>query len=436
MKAGEKSFNRYALDEAHQYYKEAFGLLSEGTDIDKSIEYKTLFVDILIQWSQVYYRRSLFLELSELLTENENLALSLGDKARLGMYYVRQGGALIFMQELKRAYQYLKQALGIGKEINDQRIIGFSCGFLTWCCADLGLLDEAAEFEKIILSLNLSNTSDQELFRYASWGLGEMYWIRGEATKAKNIGNKILIYAQQHSNMACMSDGNLMVAIGNITAGDYSSAIDYARKAADLALEPMLLVGSKSVLGLPLVGSGRYVEAEKVLKEAQEIATNSGHEYVIKPIRLFSGIVTVTKGNLNQGIRMIEEAVQGFLKDQHRWRYALGNYLLGQIYLQIIQGAGEKSFSFIAKNIGFLITTVPFAQKKAEEHLNNAIQTAKEIGAKSILAQAYLDMGRLRQAKGRTDEARKYMSEAILLFEECEADVFLKQAREAFAALG
>jgi len=99
-------------------------------------------------------------------------------------------------------------------------------------------------------------------------------------------------------------------------------------------------------------------------------------------------------------------------------------------------GEGEKSISFIAKNIGFLIKTIPFAHRKAEGHLTKAIETAKEIGAKSILGQAYLDMGRLHQTKGKTDEARKYISDAVRLFEECEADVFLKQAKEALAALG
>jgi hypothetical protein len=34
------------------------------------------------------------------------------------------------------------------------------------------------------------------------------------------------------------------------------------------------------------------------------------------------------------------------------------------------------------------------------------------------------------------NEARKYISDAIQLFEECEADVYLKQAKEALAALG
>jgi hypothetical protein len=32
--------------------------------------------------------------------------------------------------------------------------------------------------------------------------------------------------------------------------------------------------------------------------------------------------------------------------------------------------------------------------------------------------------------------ARKYITDAIQLFEECEADVYLKQARETLASLG
>jgi hypothetical protein len=42
----------------------------------------------------------------------------------------------------------------------------------------------------------------------------------------------------------------------------------------------------------------------------------------------------------------------------------------------------------------------------------------------------------LYKVKGKPDDARKCISDAIHLFEECEADVFLKRAKEALAALG
>jgi tetratricopeptide (TPR) repeat protein len=149
------------------------------------------------------------------------------------------------------------------------------------------------------------------------------------------------------------------------------------------------------------------------------------------------GIVLIAKGNMNEGIGLVEDATQILRRKGSKWRYALLTHTLGKVYLQIAQGGGgKKDFSFLAKNIGFLIKTVPFSHKKAEENFAIAIHTAKEIGAKGVLAQAYFDMGRLRQTKGKTDEARKYITDAIQLFEECEADVYLKQAKEALATLG
>jgi tetratricopeptide (TPR) repeat protein len=78
---------------------------------------------------------------------------------------------------------------------------------------------------------------------------------------------------------------------------------------------------------------------------------------------------------------------------------------------------------------------LPFALKKAEEHFTIAIKTAGEIGAKSYLGQAYLELGQLHKAKGKTEKARECITHAIEAFEKCEADVFLKQAREALASL-
>jgi hypothetical protein len=46
-----------------------------------------------------------------------------------------------------------------------------------------------------------------------------------------------------------------------------------------------------------------------------------------------------------------------------------------------------------------------------------------------------LGLGQLHKAKGKTEKARDCITHAIDAFEKCEADVFLKQAREALAAL-
>jgi tetratricopeptide (TPR) repeat protein len=90
----------------------------------------------------------------------------------------------------------------------------------------------------------------------------------------------------------------------------------------------------------------------------------------------------------------------------------------------------------IARNLGFLAKTVPFASRKAEGYFTRAAEAAKDIGANSILAQSYLNLGLLHKAKDKKEKARGFLDEAIRVFEQCEADLYLKQAREALASLG
>lgn len=109
--------------------------------------------------------------------------------------------------------------------------------------------------------------------------------------------------------------------------------------------------------------------------------------------------------------------------------------MFGKVYSQIAAGP-TPTFSLITKNIGFLAKNVPFAGKKAEEHFAKAIKMARELGAKGILGTANLDLGLFHKAKKRNEQAREYISEAIRIFEDCEAEIYLKQAKEALVSLG
>ena len=113
----------------------------------------------------------------------------------------------------------------------------------------------------------------------------------------------------------------------------------------------------------------------------------------------------------------------------------MSEYVLGNFYLQIVLGKNELGLPIKIKNVAFLVKHVPFSSQKAEAHFNRAIETAKEVGAKGLLAQSYHSLGLLHTAKKQTHPAKEYLSKAIELFEQCEAEVYLQQARDALAAL-
>jgi tetratricopeptide (TPR) repeat protein len=189
-------------------------------------------------------------------------------------------------------------------------------------------------------------------------------------------------------------------------------------------------------LGGCYLATGQLKEAQNILEEVTEHSAKLGYEIVGEFSQALKGMVLIAQGDLKEGISLYENVMRVWLENKSLYRYAHGNYAMGMVYSKIAQGGGEKKdFSFLMKNIGFLIKTVPLAHKKAEEHLTMAIKTAGEIGAKSVFGSAYLELGKLHKAKGKTERARECISHAREAFEKCEADVFLKQAKEALAAL-
>ena len=65
-----------------------------------------------------------------------------------------------------------------------------------------------------------------------------------------------------------------------------------------------------------------------------------------------------------------------------------------------------------------------------------AIEVSKEIGAKGVLGSAYLGLGMLYGSQKKGKEAKECITEAIALFQECDAEVHLRNARQALESLG
>ena len=202
-----------------------------------------------------------------------------------------------------------------------------------------------------------------------------------------------------------------------------------------LAKDPITLYNGKLMKGMSYLSLGRLKEAEDALNETLDL-TRHIRSWVRKPqLEMFSTAVQAGRGNLSGGIKNLHRLKAYFFENSQKWSAASAEYILGNIYFQLIQNEAPKDFRVIVKNIGFLIKTLPFAAKKSERHYLAAIKAAKEINAKGILGQSCLDLGLLYKIKKRNDEARQYISNAVKIFEECGAYAFLEQARQALKSL-
>ncbi|HYA15446.1 MAG TPA: tetratricopeptide repeat protein, partial [Syntrophales bacterium] len=433
MKAGEKSLSRYALDEAHQYYKLAFDLLTGKQDLTK--DEQELLIDVLINWSFVHYYRGDFWGLSDLLEKYRDIAESIQDKVKIAMFSLWLGISTFHLEMYEDSYPKLKRSLEIGEELNNQWVIGHAFIWLTFTCAELGLLDDAALYGKRAIDLSNSYPSDY-IFAWSRAVMAHVNTFKGTGTPNLEMGRTLLDYGMKKSNVRSLVLGHICMGNGHQVKGDFASAIESYKKAIEISLDPHLSQWSLIWLGMCYLENGQVQDAEETLKRVRSFEEKYGSKQHGTPARGLLGIILVLKGNLKQGVEEMEEAKRTGLKNNRKYGCAYADFILGKVFSQIAEGRRAVSLSALAKNIGFLIRHVPFAAKRAEEYFQAAIHQASEIGAKGILARAFLDLGHLYMKKGRDSDARKHITDAIRLFEECEADVFLKQAKESLALLG
>jgi len=372
--------------------------------------------------------------LVELYRQNEHIAESLSDETKRGFFLAWFGMALWERENFKKSELYLRKALEIGKTVGDQMLIGYASCWLSSTCSDLGLFDEALDLAEKSYEIARLLESDHYLYFKSQHAKSQVYYGMGHFTEIHEIGKLLLDYGNKHSNIRCLVLGYFSMAIAYSVAGNFSLAIESCKQAVKVSEDPFYSMFPKPLMAFSYIQMGEFKNAEKIANETLSFCRKYGCEYQGTFSSAILALVMIANGKMAIGLKQLKDVLQRIKETEKKGFLPMGEYILGKIYFQISTGEGPISLSTIIKNSGFLLKTIPFASKRADCHFNKAIETARDIGAKGILGQAYLDLGLLHKAK-KKDHAKKCISEAVQLFEQCKADVYLKQANEALESL-
>jgi class 3 adenylate cyclase/tetratricopeptide (TPR) repeat protein len=432
IKSGVKSLNRFSLDEAHQYYRQAYDLLS--LRLIKTEKDKILFFDLLEKWALVYYYYGKFRDLITLFRAHEAVADSMDDKGRRGMFYAWLGFSLWGTAKSNDSYRYLRKALKLGEEANDPKLIGYACTWLPLPCSEIGKMDEGIECGERAKKIAEELPYDQYLYFKSRGDLGCLYYNRGDSGKAFEAGKEMIKYGEKHSNIRAQAMGHCVVGWGHLASGDFESAINSLSRAEKIAVDPFYATIGSCFRASAHFFAGQFEELEAALLRAEK-CLNAGFDNVEGYVKILWGLLWINRGRIGKGMNLLYEARQIFIRNELKYSSALSEYILGRVYLGMALGEGDVNLSTILKNLGFLLKTIPFAARRAETHLRKAIEVCSEIGAKGILASALLDLGNLYKAKKRIEQAGEHIAEAVQLFEECKAQNYLNQAKDALKSL-
>ena len=329
-----------------------------------------------------------------------------------------------------KALENGKEALKVAEEFSDNSLISFAAAVICQTYVFKGELDRAIEYGE--LGVQKAPTPADKVW---AQGFLAMAWIQaGKLQQGIETLGKIVAAHKKGRFQFGEVGYTIMLGFGHFLAGEYDKAIQPLKEGLELAERS----GMKWFLGLAHVFLGQMALKTNPTRATYHFEQSIASYQQIQADPIFidflRGVTLLTKNNLRQGIKVLEDVSGAFLRKGSVKDYITTEYMLGNIYLQITLGEGAKTLAFLARNISFLIKAFPRAGEKAEYHLRKAIETAKETGAKTILGQAYLNLGLLHKTKGRKAQAQDCFLEAIKIFEPCEADIFLKQAKEALTA--
>lgn len=404
IKSGEKAVNRFALEEAHEHFKQAYDLLEESEGIDDQRELQGALLE---KWGAVFYYYGDFRDLLQLFGKHEALIQSLKDKSRRGMLTAWSGMALFFRNRPEKAYRTLKKALAIGEELNDARVIAYASAWLAMVCGGLARFEEGiAHGER---SQNIAQTMPEEHYlNFKSLGmLGFTYAMMGEAGKIRELAETLLEFGKR--NPRSLFFGYWMQAEGHALSGNAAEAMEASAQGLTVLKDPFYLGFARAVHGIRCIAVG---QPSPTLEQALEQAVRQGNDFMINWWSGAVGLGRILRGEFQEGMQMLEEASRACVANGDELFHQMHEYLKAKVYLQM-----------------FLTGDHPFAEERAASLLEAAIRYRRQVGGRGWLAQALLDQGLLHQAKQRHEEARACWTEAAELFEAVGADTLLKEVR-------
>ena len=442
QQSGRKGFKRSAVIESHNYYEKAYRMLM---DKDRQLEDASRrIVGLLLEWFFVFNMRGYYTDALALMKQHESAAMENVNPRLKGMYCACLGWAYQRREQLNHSRQCLLEALKIGEQIHDYKVIAYSCACLIWTCTDLGRLDEALVFAAKAEEASRffeskdpkwSFEMDQDLVRFVLTGTAIAHWFKGDCRQCRHLGDRLLAYGENARDMNSLSEGYLAHGMGRFAAGDYNGAIDYCLKAIDRSTHPLYTFNARFLMAYAYLSLDDVSRAKRNLEEIMNFCDSFGYEYIGTSATALSSVVEVARGHLWFGVRAIRRHIKRSLAKGKVYHAQTFHFILGSIYLKLALRQGKLSGWAMLRNLPFLILNLPRAAEKAEYHFKAAVRLADRIDALGVKAQACLDLGQLYKFRRKYGVAKLLIRKSMTLFDKLGADHHLRQATAVFNTL-
>lgn len=408
--AGDKSLSMYSLEEADQWFQQVV----EQIDTSQEFSEHVLLVDVMLKWARVYYYRKDFKGLIRTLEGHLESIESLGDDRRLSLALFWLGFSHYFGARYSTARTLLHKALELGEQQDDLECIGYASLGLMFVCANLQ--DESPKeslnhYGAQVLAA-VSQLSDVYLEAKYLLCMTIHTIYMGRFCDAAEYCLRMQQLGERASDPRTIAMSQWGLGFVNIFEEQYEEALENAEASLQRSPDPFDKLMARTVDGAARALKGDPVKGLSVLREVRSEMFDAGYIAPLLGVDIPYGAAIALAGNMRAGVRWIQESIERFTELGNKTQPALGRLVLGEIYLQMALGEEKPPLSIVIKNLGFILTNMPFASRRARKYLELAVSEFRQSDVPANLARALLDLALLSQMQNRSDEAEAYLIEA------------------------
>jgi class 3 adenylate cyclase/tetratricopeptide (TPR) repeat protein len=389
--ANQKSIKLNAMEEAKAYFDEAIVLLDTLPD---SKENQERTISLLVNQGTVVALLFNFPEYYDLLTRYEPVARRLGNQELLGAFYARLGDCEYSFGNFDRAIKTLTKAAELCEVSGNAEDAGHAYSDLGWSHFYRSNFSEAITLKEDVLRTMKKHFN----LRWHTWGLCaalRAYGCLGRWKEALAEGKKALSVAEEFSDNSLISFAARDLSIAYNWKGDLNQAVDFGELSLQKAPTRGDIAWARRSLGWARCRSGELKKGIELLTAAMPMFQEG--RFISSQIELMSylGEAYWLAGEDEKAKQTLEEC------------------------LQIAERCGTKYYCGVAHRFLGEIATKnnPF---QAAPHFEKSIAVLREIKAENELAHAFVGFGRLYKQQDQIDLARKYLKNALKIFERLE----------------
>jgi len=417
--AGRKAMARSANREAVAYLDQALAaLLSCEQSRDRIAQAFDIHLDL----------RSALVPLGEfhrilmILHELEALAERLEDRRQQGLVAALMSGAYPNFGQAEQASRYGEKARVIAGELGDRVIDVLANTYLGAAYFFLGQYPRSIECTRRVVALvprERSHDSFGVAIRPAVFGRGFLCWSLSELgrfSEGEAAAREAVELAEAIGHPQTVVAGLLTIGTFHVRRGDVANAVAPFERARDLCQRhdiPLWRPVFASFLGYSLALSARFTEAESLLREAIEQATQMRMGIFHSQMIMWLSEARLLTGAVEEAAHLADEALVNTRDRQELGLEAWAFRLAAEV-------AAERE---------------PGDAARAEGLFREAMKRAEQLGARPLSARCHLGLGTLFRRIGRAQDARAHLVAASQLFNEMQMRLWSERVQTSLSTL-